>query len=60
MGKMVAPQSIVVATTAVETYGSEGTILRFVFVHSLALACLVGLLVSMMAYWPAFTKFMLR
>jgi len=60
MGKMVAPQSIVVATTAVETYGSEGTILRFVFVHSLALACLVGLLVSMMAYWPAFTKLILR
>jgi lactate permease len=60
MGKMVAPQSIVVATTAVETYGSEGTILRFVFVHSLALACLVGLLVSMMAYWPALTKLVLR
>jgi len=60
MGKMVAPQSIVVATTATETYGSEGTILRFVFLHSLALACLVGVLVSMMAYWPAFTKFILH
>ena len=28
MGKMVAPQSIVVATTATESYGSEGNILR--------------------------------
>ena len=60
MGKMVAPQSIVVATTATESYGSEGSILRFVFLHSLALACLVGLLVSMIVYWPSFTRFILR
>ena len=60
MGKMVAPQSIVVATTATETYGSEGSILRFVFLHSLALACLVGVLVSMLAYWPALTRLVLR
>jgi lactate permease len=60
MGKMIAPQSIVVATTATESYGSEGNILRFVFLHSLALACLVGLLVSLMAYWPAFTRFVLH
>ncbi len=44
MGKMIAPQSIVVATTATNQYGSEGIILRFVFLHSLALACLMGLL----------------
>jgi lactate permease len=60
MGKMVAPQSIVVATTATESYGSEGNILRFVLLHSLALACLVGLLVSLMAYWPAFTRLVLH
>jgi lactate permease len=60
MGKMVAPQSIVVATTATESYGSEGNILRFVILHSLALACLVGLLVSLMAYWPALTRLVLR
>jgi len=60
MGKMVAPQSIVVATTATETYGSEGNILRFVFLHSLALACLVGIVVSMIAYWPALTNLVLR
>jgi lactate permease len=60
MGKMVAPQSIVVATTATETYGSEGNILRFVLVHSIALACLVGLLVSMIAYSPTLTRLILR
>jgi lactate permease len=60
MGKMVAPQSIVVATTATESYGTEGNILRFVFLHSVALACLVGLLVSLMAYWPAFTRLVLH
>jgi lactate permease len=60
MGKMVAPQSIVVATTATETYGSEGSILRFVFLHSLALACMMGLVVSMLAHWPALTRLVLR
>jgi lactate permease len=60
MGKMVAPQSIVVATTATESYGSEGNILRFVFLHSVALAALVGVVVSLMAYWPALTKLVLR
>jgi lactate permease len=60
MGKMVAPQSIVVATTATESYGSEGSILRFVFLHSLALACLMGLVVSILAHWPALTKLILH
>jgi lactate permease len=60
MGKMIAPQSIVVATTATETYGSEGNILRRVFLHSIALACLVGLFVSLLAYWPPLTRLVLR
>ncbi len=60
MGKMIAPQSIVVATTATNQYGSEGIILRFVFLHSLALACLMGLLVSLIAHWPLLTKIFLR
>jgi lactate permease len=54
MGKMIAAPSIVVASTATETYGQEGTILRFVFFHSLALAALVGLLVLFMAYGAPF------
>ena len=41
MGKMIAAPSMVVASTATQTYGQEGTILRFVFFHSLALAALV-------------------
>jgi lactate permease len=45
MGKMIDAQSIVVASTATNWYGHEGSILRYVFFHSLALAALVGLLV---------------
>jgi lactate permease len=53
MGKMIDAQSIVVASTATKWYGHEGSILRFVFFHSVALAMLVGLLVMGQAYvWP--------
>ena len=45
MGKMIDAQSIVVASTATNWFGHEGSILRFVFFHSIALACLVGVLV---------------
>lgn len=55
MGKMVDAQSIVVASTATEWYGHEGDILRYVFWHSIALACLVGVLVFLQAYVPPFT-----
>jgi len=60
MGKMVDAQSIVVASTATEWYGHEGDILRFVFWHSIALACLVGILVFLMAYVPPFTHLVAR
>jgi lactate permease len=50
MGKMIDAQSIVVASTATRWYGHEGEILRFVFFHSIALATLVGLLVTLQAY----------
>ena len=53
MGKMIDAQSIVVAAVATEQTGQEGAILRFVFFHSLILAGLVGVLVSLQAYvWP--------
>jgi lactate permease len=53
MGKMIDAQSIVVASTATRWYGHEGSILRFVFFHSVALAVLVGVLVMGQAYvWP--------
>ena len=38
MGKMIDAQSIVVASTATQWYGHEGDILRYVFLHSIALA----------------------
>ena len=47
MGKMIDAQSIVVAPTATNWFGHEGTILRFVFWYSIALACLVGVLVML-------------
>jgi lactate permease len=53
MGKMIDAQSIVVAATATNFHGQEGAILRYVFFHSIALACLVGVLVTLQAYvWP--------
>jgi lactate permease len=53
MGKMIDAQSIVVASTATRWFDHEGDILRYVFFHSIALACLVGLYVTMQAYvWP--------
>ena len=55
MGKMIDAQSIVVASTATNWFGHEGEILRYVFFHSIALACLVGLLVMAQAYVHPFT-----
>jgi len=60
MGKMIDAQSIVVASTATNWYGHEGTILRFVFKHSIALACLVGLFVMLQAYVYPFTAMVLK
>lgn len=56
MGKMVDAQSIVVASTATGYYGREGEILRFVFIHSIVLAMLVGALVFLQSYVPPFNR----
>ncbi|TCO76370.1 lactate permease [Plasticicumulans lactativorans] len=56
MGKMIDAQSIVVASTATRWFNHEGDILRYVFFHSVALAVLVGCLVTLMAYVPPFTR----
>jgi lactate permease len=50
MGKMIDAQSIVVAGVATGQKGGEGVILRYVFWHSITLACLVGVLVLLQAY----------
>jgi lactate permease len=60
MGKMIDAQSIVVAATATKWIGHEGDILRYVFFHSVALALLVGLLVSLQAYVPPFTSMVIH
>jgi lactate permease len=50
MGKMIDAQSIVVSSTATHQVGREADIFRFVFKHSLALACLVGAIVTLYAF----------
>jgi len=60
MGKMIDAQSIVVASTATGWFNHEGDILRYVFFHSLALACLVGLFVTLQAYVYPFTALVIR
>src|ERR1700736_347025 len=60
MGKMIDAQSIVVASTATGWVGHESSILRFVFVHSIVLAVLVGILVTLQAYVPPFTSMVVR
>jgi len=60
MGKMVDAQSIVVASTATNWYGHEDKILRYVFFHSIALACLVGILVYLQAYVAPFTHMVVK
>jgi len=55
MGKMIDAQSIVVASTATHQQGQEAAIFKAVFIHSIVLACLVGLIVLAYAYlFPSF------
>ena len=51
MGKMIAAQSIVVATAATKQEGKEADLFKAIFKHSIILATLVGLLVMLYAYW---------
>jgi lactate permease len=60
MGKMIDAQSIVVASTATNWYGHEGSILRYVFFHSIALAVLMGILVFLQAKVFPFTEMVVR
>ena len=60
MGKMIDAQSIVVASTATGWFGHEGSILRYVFWHSIVLASLVGVLVMLQAYVPPFTLMVIK
>jgi len=50
MGKMIDAQSIVVAGAATQQAGNEAAIFRAVLKHSLALAAVVGLIVSAYAF----------
>jgi lactate permease len=50
MGKMIDAQSIVVSSTATQQVGREAEIFKVVFKHSVALACLVGVIVLAYAF----------
>ncbi|HEY2459665.1 MAG TPA: lactate permease LctP family transporter [Candidatus Acidoferrum sp.] len=55
MGKMIDAQSICIATAATNQVGNEGSIFRYVFWHSVALASIVGVIVMLYAYvFPQF------
>jgi lactate permease len=54
MGKIINAQTIVTASAATQSEGQEGSILRSVFFHALALAALVGIFVMLIAYVPPF------
>jgi lactate permease len=60
MGKMIAAPSVVVASTAAGSYGQEGSILRYVLLHSLALASLMGLWVLLLAHLPSLVAHLLH
>jgi lactate permease len=49
MGKMIDAQSICIATAATNQVGNEGSIFRYVFWHSVALASIVGVIVMLYA-----------
>jgi lactate permease len=55
MGKMIDAQSICVATAATHQVGREADIFKAVIWHSIALACIVGLITLLQAYVHPFT-----
>jgi len=50
MGKMIDAQSICVATAGTNQVGREADLFKAVIWHSIALACVVGLLTCLQAY----------
>jgi lactate permease len=50
MGKMIDAQSIVVSATATQQAGNEAAIFKAVFWHSIVLASIVGLVVTLYAF----------
>lgn len=50
-GKMISPQSIAIACAAVGLVGKESELFRFTVKHSLIFTCMVGVLVTLQAYW---------
>jgi lactate permease len=60
MGKMIDAQSICVSTAATNQLGKEADIFKAVVWHSVALACIVGLITLLQAYVTPFTMMVPR
>ena len=54
------PPDNVTLSTAINWYGHEGTVLRYVSLHSVALTGLVGFLVSLQTYVFPFTEIVVK
>jgi lactate permease len=59
-GKMISPQSIVVAAAGTNYHGHEGEILRGIFWHSLVLVAIMGVWVYVLEYVAPFSSLIPR
>lgn len=50
MGKMISPQNITTGVSTTSLVGKEGLVLRRTFIHSLILACILGIIVMLQQY----------
>lgn len=50
MSKMISPQSITTGVSTTSLVGKEGLVLRRTFIHSLILACILGIIVMLQQY----------
>ena len=50
MSKMISPQNVTTGVSTSNLVGKEGLVIRRTFIHSVILACLLGLLVMAQQY----------
>jgi lactate permease len=50
MSKMISPQSVTTGVSTTSLVGKEGLVVRRTFIHSLILACILGVIVMLQQY----------
>ena len=50
MSNMISPQNVTTGVSTTELVGKEGLVIRRTFIHSIILACVLGLLVMAQQY----------